>query len=409
MSLNQKQSQALEMVKTSNISILTGCPGVGKTFTLKAVLEWAKENNIRTTLAGPTGKSAKQMQIATSHSANTIHRVLMPQMTPSGEFEFTKNETNQLDTDFLILDELSMVSNNLMASVFKAIDTNKTKILFVGDYYQLPSIGPGAILRDLIESNTIPMVELTEVHRNSGDIVKACHDIKNGKYYTPSTKIALPEFNLRHLEITSPILIKRKIEGLVCKWAPQQGYDPVKDVQVLSPVNKRGELSCDSLNALLQNRLNPNPKVKNSIFRINSKVIYTKNSRVSSTKGEETMVLNGDMGYVIDMPKDRKQMILRFENPRRDVVIPLNTKDVKLAYCVTCHRMQGSEAPVVIIPFHTSFGYFVTRQWAYTAISRAQKICITVGQESAIKQAIDNNTIGVRKTMLKEKLINEGE
>jgi len=408
MPLNNKQQQAFEMVKTYPISLLSGAPGTGKTFTLKTIIPWAESEGYDIACAAPTGKAAHQISKATERPASTIHRLLEAMYDErKGKFFFKRDRNNPLKATFLIIDECSMVDLSLMASVMDAVDLSRTKLLLIGDAFQLPSVSPGAVLRDLIDSEIIPHVELTEVQRNSGDIVKACHDIKDGKYYTPSAKIELPELNLRHLSITSPNLIQKKIEDLVCGWAPYMGYDPVKDVQVLSPVNSRGELSCDKLNALLQDRLNPNQKVEKTIFRLGSKVIYTKNSRVSSTEGKETMVLNGDMGYVIDMPKDRRQMILRFENPRRDVVIPLSTKDVKLAYCVTCHRMQGSESPVVIIPFHTSFGYFVTRQWIYTAISRAQKICITVGQESAIKQAIDNNTIGNRKTMLSEKLKNE--
>ena len=409
MPLNDKQLQAFEMVKNSQISLLSGAPGTGKTFTLKTILPWAESEDYNIACAAPTGKAAHQISKATDRPASTIHRLLEPRYDDRTDgFIFQRNETNQLDIDFLVIDEVSMVDLKLMAAVMKATNLNKTKLLLIGDAFQLPSVSPGAVLRDLIDSEIIPHVELTEVQRNSGDIVKACHDIKDGKYYTPSERIDLPEANLRHLEMKLPVLIKKKIKDLVCGYAPTMGYDPVKDVQVLSPVNKRGELSCDSLNALLQNELNPNPEIKDSIFRINSKVIYTKNSRVSSVTGEETIVLNGDMGYVIDMPKDRKQMILRFENPRRDVTIPLSTKDVKLAYALTIHRSQGSEFPVVVIPVHTSFGYFTSRSLIYTAISRGADMVITVGEFEAIRQAIDNNLANVRKTMLKEKLINEG-
>lgn len=404
MPLTDEQQQAFEMVKNKQISIISGGPGCGKTFLLKEILPWAESKGYSIACTAPTGKASHQISKATGRPASTIHRLLKPMYDETtGNFNFKHNEYNPLNIDFLVIDESSMLDLSLMASVMDAIDTNKTSILLIGDNFQLPSVSPGAVLRDLINSKVVPCTELIKVQRNSGDIVAACHLIKDGKYYTPSPKIDLDNgLNLRHVPMKGTTRIKNFIGEIVCDRMPAKGYDPIRDVQVLSPVNKRGDLSCDSLNEMLQEKLNPNPAIKNTKFRIDSKIIYTKNSKVRLTTGGEAIVLNGDMGYVIDIPG--KQMILRFENPRRDVAVPLKNKDVRLAHALTIHRSQGSEFPVVIIPVHTSFGYFTSRSLIYTAISRGSELVITIGEFEAIRQAIDNNTANVRKTRLTEKL-----
>lgn len=401
-----EQQQAVKMVKENKISVLYGAPGVGKTFTLKEILKWAKNKKLKIALAAPTGKAAKQMQISTGHQAGTIHKLLEPRMNLNGNFSFQKNEKNKLDIDLLIFDEVSMITNQLMADVFKAINIHKTKILLVGDFYQLPSVGAGAVLRDIINSKKVPYTELTEIQRNAGDIVRACHQIKDGNFYIPSKQLDLNEgLNLRHIEIRSPERIQQVIQQFVCERMPLRGYDPVWDVQVLSPVNKRTGLSCDELNQVLQAKLNKeNPVIKNTIFRKNDKVIQTKNNKIKTPTGDEALVVNGDMGTVIEVRPDRNQLVVKFFNPDRTTVVPLNNNKLLLAYCVTCHRMQGSEAPVIIIPVHSGFNFFVDRAWLYTAISRAQEICITVGEFSAIKQAIQEEKVYCRKTLLKEKL-----
>jgi len=408
MPLNEKQSIAFEAIKTSRISILTGAPGTGKTFTLKAVLNWADENHIRTSLAAPTGKSAKQITVATNREATTIHRMLEPRMGNNGNFVFGRNEKNKLDADLIILDECSMITNDLMASVMRAIDTSKTRLLLVGDHYQLPSVGAGAILRDLIASGRIPCTELTEIQRNSGDIVKACHKIKDGNYYQPSKKLG-PEsgLNLRHIECRSIERIQEIIRQLVCGRMVERGFNPIWEVQVLSPTNTRTGLSCEALNSILQAELNSNPKLEKTIFRVDDKVIQTKNEKIKTPIGDEEFIVNGDMGSILDISLKRKQIIVKFENPDRTVVIPLRGKNnnLLLAYCITVHRFQGSEAPVVIIPVHSGFNFFINRPWIYTAISRAQSICITVGEFSAIEKAIDTEMVLHRKTFLKEKLL----
>ena len=408
MTLTDEQQQALDMVKSSRISILTGAPGVGKTYTLKAVLEWAESNKMTVDMASPTGKAARQMYSATGYQASTIHRLLMPRMGSNGNFVFQHNEKNQLDIDLLVIDEASMITNGLMASVLRATDLKKTKLMIVGDHYQLPSIGAGAVLRDIIASDKIPCTELTQIQRNSGDIVKACHKIKDGKYYKPSAKLDPDSgLNLRHLEMSSPQLIQQTIKKIVCERMPLRGYDPIADVQVLSPTNQRTILSCEGLNKVLQQKLNPNPAVDGTIFRKNDKVIYTKNEKLKTPEGSEELIINGDMGKIVEVNTKRKHLIVRFDDPERVVVMPLKKNKLLLAYTITVHRFQGSESPVVVIPIHSSFNFFINRSWLYTAISRAQSICITVGEFDAVRQAINWEIAAGRRTRLKEKLQKE--
>lgn len=406
MGLTSEQNSALEMVKKSTVSIICGAPGVGKTHVLKSILDWAKSEKLHTVQASPTGKAAKQMQKSTGFPASTIHRMLKPTMHESGNFVFTKDEKDPLSEQLIVLDETSMITNSLMASVMKAVRT-KSKLLMVGDHHQLPSVGAGSILRDLIQSNVVPFTELTEIQRNSGDIVKACHQIKDGKSYQPSKTLDPKNgLNLRHIEVHSLEGIQQVIKKIVCERMPERGYDPIKDVQVLSPVNKRTIVSCDGLNKILQNELNPNPAIENIKYRVKDKVIQTKNDKINSTIGQEELVVNGDMGTILDIDEKTKKMVVRFENPQRDVYISAGKKKNKLllAYAITVHRFQGSESPVVVIPVHSSFNFFIDRCWLYTAISRAQEICITVGSFESIGRAIDREMVLNRKTMLREKL-----
>ncbi|MFH2074809.1 MAG: AAA family ATPase, partial [Pseudomonadota bacterium] len=277
MPLNPKQQTAHDMATSKRISVITGAPGTGKTFTLESIHDWADSKNLKIIQAAPTGKAAKQMRIATGRKASTIHRMLDPLWSPTG-FVFDRDEWNPIEADLIVLDECSMITTSLMASVVRAIDFDSTRLLMIGDHYQLPSVGAGAVLRDIIESGVVPVTELTEIQRNSGDIVTACHLIKDAKAYEPS-EILDPENgrNLRHVECSSPELIHRYIKDIVCDRMPARGFNPVWDVQVLSPVNKRGILSCKDLNETLQAELNSHPRIERYSFRIGDKVIQTKN------------------------------------------------------------------------------------------------------------------------------------
>ena len=416
--LTDEQLSAVEMVKGNKISVLTGGPGTGKTVTVNEVCNWADSQRMSVAMAAPTGKAAKRMTEATGREASTIHR-LLGGMMDNGEFIFSFNQNNPLHIDLLIVDEVSMVTSDLMSSLLRAIMNSGTRILIVGDEGQLPSVGPGAVLRDILASGTIPHTRLTKIHRNSGEIVRACHQIAMGSVYNPCDELN-PEAgkNLRHIEIDSPERIAEIVRKIVAERMPERGYDPVWDVQVISPMNSRTSLSCDGLNAVLQGCLNPNPGPapedlkKLGPWRIGDKVIQIKNAaikngdRKSSGMQDLIQVVNGDMGRVVEFV-DEKKMIVRFFDPERTGIVPRCRNDLLLAYAVTCHRMQGSEAPVVIVPVHTVFGPFLTRSWVYTAISRAKQICITIGRFRAIAGAIGRHDAESRKTMLSEKLFQE--
>ena len=395
--LTDEQKSAVQMTRDNRISILVGGPGVGKTTVTKEIVQAALDNHESVSLCAPSGKAARRASEATNYPASTIHRLLEAKMEGS-EFVFTRGEVTPLDCDLLICDETSMVSNDLMASLLRAVDVNKTRVLFIGDQDQLPSISAGSVLRDFLNSKIIPTTELNQVFRNSGDIVKSCHKIKIGERYSPSVSLDPDNgLNIRHIEQSNPRRIVETIHELVVARMPARGYDPIWDVQVLSPTNSRTTMSCDGINQVLQEALNPTPAIKETKFRPGDKAIQTKNEEID---GE--YVVNGDLCEIVSVTE--KQITAKFFDPERVVTFSKTFNHLLLAYSITCHRFQGSEAPVVIIPVHKSFSFIVNRPWIYTAISRAKEICITVGQFKAIEAAVKKEVSSIRKTMLKEKI-----
>ena len=450
--LTDQQRSAISMVQENNISALIGGPGTGKTTTIKSIISWFQEKNMRVLLAAPTGKAAKRMMEATGCFASTIHSMLGCEMGKNGEFHFIHNESKHLRADLIILDEISMLSIDMIDNVLKAVAPTKTKILFVGDQNQLPSVGPGAVLRDIIDSGVVPVVELDVIHRNTGLIVSACHQIKLGKTYSPHRHLDFTKenpINLIHVECVNNQDILHAIEHLVTKILPGKcipgkpdGFNPLEDIQVLSPVNTSGDLSCYSINQVLRRVLNPPDdlqlqeekemetdykvrKKKNSKampklpFRVGDKIIQTKNEQISgeiviydpktgepvSRKVQPVNIVNGDIGTVVEMSHDKKNLSCYFPDPGRLVVIPRKANNLLHAYCITCHKFQGSEAPAIIIPMTPSYSFHTYNSWLYTAISRAKLVCITVGKFSAVEKAILNIKPNDRKTKLKERIL----
>jgi exodeoxyribonuclease V alpha subunit len=377
------QQEAFRLCLTHPVFILTGAPGTGKTYTLRRIIEQFTEWNHRIALAAPTGKAAKRMTEMIGQGAMTIHRLLGPEVrTFDGEiyFSFSMGVGNPIPVDLLVVDEFSMVDVSLAASLFRAVASG-TRVLIVGDHYQLPSVGPGAVLRDLLAAG-VPSYELTEIKRNTGDIVQACHAIKDGRPAVSSSHLD-PEsgLNFRHIEESDPFVIQAIIRDLVTKRLPMRGYDPVWDVQVLSPMNERTALACLDLNVLLQGALNMYPPVPGTPFRISDKVIQRKNESISSE-----FVVNGDLGEIKNI--NDAEIEVQFLYPDRLVRIKRKAHHLQLAYCITIHKAQGSEFPVVIIPVHSCFGGHFNRELIYTAISRARDITITVGQWDAVEKAV---------------------
>jgi exodeoxyribonuclease V alpha subunit len=376
------QQEAFRLAMTHPVFILTGAPGTGKTYLLRRIIEQFTEWNCSIALAAPTGKAAKRMTEVIGMPAMTIHRLLGPEPRMfKGElyFGFARGGGDPIPADLLVVDEFSMVDISLAASLFRAVAAG-TRVLIVGDHYQLPSVGPGAVLRDLLAAR-VPSYELTEIKRNTGDIVKACHAIKDGRPAVPSHHLD-PDagLNFRHIEESDPFEIQEIVRNLVTKRLPMRGYDPVWDVQVLSPRNESTALSCLDLNVLLQGALNIHSPVPGVPFRVSDKVIQLKNEAIG-----DKFVVNGDLGEVKEI--NDAEIKVNFLYPDRLVRIKRKAHHLRLAYCVTIHKMQGSEAPVIIIPVHTCFGGFFNREIIYTALSRAQDICITVGEFHALETA----------------------
>ena len=389
--LMEDQVDALGKAVGNQVFILTGAPGTGKTYTIKKIIESFPDAKV--SLAAPTGKAAKRIYEQSGMRARTIHKLLEPEKDGNG-FHFTRNKDNPIDTDILILDEVSMVDTSLMASLMEAVAPD-TRLIMVGDTYQLPSVGPGNILKDLIASGEIPTTELTIIKRqDEGLIIRNCHGIKNGEDIRLENSSAKDFFFLPR---DDEEFIREAIFELITKRLPESyNSDPLRDIQIISPLRERTSLSCKALNKECQERLNRNPKIDKCHFKVGDKVIQTKNEY-------EKDIINGDIGYIRSINLKEKTIYVDFENPDRLAEIPLYENDLELAYSITCHKFQGSEAPIIIIPIHRSFGPLIMqRNWLYTAISRAKNVCVLVGQRAEIPKIIRRNNQQRRFTRLAE-------
>ena len=408
--LSPEQLRAFVESSYHRLFILTGAPGTGKTYTLARILRAIAQTELTVALCAPTGKAARQMSKALEgvfpHPTSTIHSLLEPQFdADSGTFTFTRNATNQLDEDVIVVDETSMVDVNLGASLLRAVRPD-ARMIFVGDHNQLPSVGPGAILRDMLAAG-LPRFELTEIQRNAGDIVRACHLIKEGRspILLASGKLAIDTgTNWRHISTDSDNSTLQVIGQLLSGKLAKIDIDPATDCQILSPTNKATILSCESINRLARDILNPNnPMVSSLPYGKNDKVVRLKNAMVDlndDSTDKQCFIANGDIGYVTEITT--KHVIVTFQSPTRRVALSRSSPHLKLAYCLTCHKMQGSEAPVIILPLNLEFArmMMVNREWLYTAISRAKRFLITVGELRALEPIIRKVGNTKRKTTL---------
>jgi exodeoxyribonuclease V alpha subunit len=387
--LMEDQVDALGKAVENQVFILTGAPGTGKTYTIKKIIESFPDAKV--SLAAPTGKAAKRIYEQSGMRARTIHKLLEPEKNGNG-FYFTRNKDNPIDTDILILDEVSMVDTSLMASLMEAVAPD-TRLIMVGDTYQLPSVGPGNILKDLIASEEIPTTELTIIKRqDEGLIIRNCHRIKNGEDIKLENSSARDFFFLPRDDEES---IREAIFELITKRLKESYQaDPLRDVQIISPLRERTSLSCKALNKACQEKLNKSPKIENCHFKVGDKVIQTKNEY-------EKDIINGDIGYIRSVNLKEKTIYVDFENPDRLVEIPLYENDLELAYAITVHKFQGSEAPIIIIPIYKGFyPGLMQRNLLYTAVSRARDVCILVGQRKEIPKIIRRNQAQRRFTNL---------
>jgi len=391
--LADDQKEALSKAVSSGVFILTGAPGTGKTYTIKRIISSFPET--RVALAAPTGKAAKRVYEQSGRLALTIHKLLEPQKV-GGSFVFTRDAENPIEADLIVLDEVSMVDTPLMARFLEAVAPG-TRLILVGDTYQLPSVGPGNILKDLIASGAILSTELSIIKRqDEGLIIRNCHRIKNGEDIELGNSTARDFFVLKR---DGDEEIRETILDLVSRRFPESYHaDPLREVQVITPLREKTALSCKALNEIFQRRLNPKPKIDGVRFKVGDKVIQTKNQY-------DLDIINGDIGYVRDIDARDRTITVAFENPERVVQVPLHQNDLELAYAITCHKFQGSEARIIVVPIHKSFGPLIMqRQWLYTAVSRAREVCVLVGQREEIPKIIQRNAPQRRHTRLQELL-----
>lgn len=384
------QIDAVKHAAENSILVLTGGPGTGKTTTLKVIVSFFKEHGSKITLAAPTGRAANRLSESAGINASTIHRLLeYNPHTPKKPFQ--KDSDNQLETDILICDEISMIDIKLMANLLEAVPS-KASIIFVGDNDQLPSVGAGNVLSDLIQSKKVPHINLKTVFRQAAEsrIVTAAHEIKNNSIPSFSNK---KEDNFFLLEKQSPEDCLNTILELTCERLPdKKGLNPIKDIQILTPMHK-GLLGTESLNQNLQKRLN---KSSESITRGNS--IFKKGDKVMQVRNNyDSGVFNGDIG-IVSAASDNG---LTVDFGSTDVFYSKDTLDeLTLAYSITIHKSQGSEFNTVIIPLTTQHFVMLKKNLIYTAITRAKELCILVGSKKAFSIAVRSADVETRFSYL---------
>ena len=386
------QQAAIHMAAESKVMVLTGGPGTGKTTTTQGIISAWKTAGLRILLAAPTGRAAKRMSEATGMEAKTIHRLLG--FKPTEGYKF--NEENPLDGNALIVDECSMIDIILMYSLLKAIPPTM-RLVLVGDIDQLPSVGAGNVLRDIIESGAIPVTRLTRIFRQaqSSRIVMNAHAINQG--YFPNIQNG-KDTDFFFIRAEEPQDAVPQIVNLVKNRLPKAYDRPVSDVQVLTPM-RRSYCGSDNLNIELQKALNPmglSLSYGGTLYRSGDRVMQIRNNY-------DKDVYNGDIGTISDVDLEENELLVSFG----DKVVTYEKSELDelvLAYATTIHKSQGSEYPIVVIPVFYSFFTLLQRNLIYTAITRAKKICVLIGQVKALGYAVKNLTVEQRNTKLKERL-----
>jgi helicase, recD/traA family len=406
------QRAAINACLTGSVFILTGGPGTGKTTTLNGVIKILKAQKKRILLCAPTGRAAKRMSDLTGEPARTIHRLLEVDFTAKGELKFKRNETNPLPADVVIADEMSMVDALLMCSLVRAIKPT-SKFIMVGDSNQLPSVGAGNVLKDLIASHYIPSVELKEIFRQAAQslIVTNAHRIVNGEF--PVLDDRQNDFFFMNKSLESDIA------ELVIQLAKQRlpdtyGFSPIDDIQVLCPT-KMGMAGTKELNKQLQSALNPPSQNKaelkffDVIFRTGDKVMQTKNDYdVLWTKNNEkgSGIFNGDIGIIRSVDRFSQNVTIDFEG-RVAIYTSEMLRRLEHAYAITIHKSQGSEYDAVIIPITAFTHNLLYRNLLYTGVTRAKKMIIVIGTKELVKTMVDNNRKMLRYSLLRPLLEKE--
>ncbi len=414
--LNSEQISAITSALKNGVSIITGGPGTGKTTILKCILSILEQNNKKVTLCAPTGRASKRMSESTGKPAKTIHRALEMMSTENNGNIFHKNESNPIDTDVMIIDEMSMVDVSLFYHLLKALKTT-TRIILVGDKDQLQSVGAGNVLRDMIESEKLSTTFLQKIYRQGNDslIIYNAHLINNGKM--PEIDNSSKDFfyeNEKDLEKCS-----EKIVDLVSTRIPNYFHIETDKIQVLAPM-KAGVCGIDNLNKKLQMVLNPQFKSNNTNsdfvrFQVGDKVMqivnnydieYKRNGKYGDTQ-EGKGVYNGDIGKIINIEPNSYEVTIEFDDGKVCVYPKNELHQITLAYAITIHKSQGSEFDAVVIPLVPGAPMIITRNLLYTAITRAKKVVVLIGPKQHLARMIYNNYTTKRWTMLKNYIQDE--
>ena len=392
------QLAAIKSAIQNKVTIITGGPGTGKTTIIRAILEIMLRYKLRVMMAAPTGRAAKRMQETTGQEAKTIHRLLDFSLQKGG---FQKNETTPLDCNALIVDEASMIDTHLMYSLLKAVPI-QTSIILVGDVNQLPSVGPGRVLDDLIQSRQIPVVSLTEIFRQAkkSRIITNAHRINQGKFpivAPPGEPDAKTDFYF--IEQEEPERVRQTIIELVAHRIPAHfGFEPIDDIQVLTPMHK-GIVGAENLNSSLQNALNPGEERVSrgsSSFRIHDKVMQIRNNY-------DKLVFNGDIGRIENVHSENQTVLISFD--QRNIIYDFSElNEIVLAYAISVHKSQGSEYPAVVLPILTQHYILLQRNLIYTAVTRGKHLVVVVGTRKALHMGINNSKTKQRFTYLNQRL-----
>lgn len=419
MELDELQLRAVMKSIQNGLFILSGGPGTGKTTTINMIIRYFEAEGLDIFLAAPTGRAAKRMTEATGFEARTIHRMLELNSALSDDnarkVKFERNEENPLEADVVIIDEMSMVDIQLFQSLLRAIAPG-TRLVLVGDVNQLPSVGPGQVLRDLIRSNAFPMMELKKIFRQAekSDIVVNAHRINNGQQISMDNKSS-DFFVLERNDVN--VIYKHMIQLIRDKLPKYVNASPY-DIQVLTPMRK-GSLGCETLNGILQQYLNPpDPKKKEhisgaTVYREGDKVMQVKNnyqlewetvSRYNIPIDSGVGIFNGDMGRILEINENASSLVVEYDEQRR-VTYPFSLlEELELSYAITIHKSQGSEYPAVILPLLSGPRMLFNRNLLYTGITRARSCVTILGSGNTVREMVDNVNDNSRYTALRDRI-----
>lgn len=412
---DQMQTQAVKEAVKNGLLIITGGPGTGKTTTINTIIRYFELEGLDIFLGAPTGRAAKRMSETTGYEARTIHRMLELNGGVDGSTGFARNADNPLETDVIIIDEMSMVDISLMHSLLKAV-ARGTRLILVGDVNQLPSVGAGSVLKDIIESECFPVVKLTKIFRQASqsDIIVNAHKINNGEQVILDNK-SMDFFFLKRYEADKIINVTIQ---LIAQKLPKFVDASPFDIQVLTPMRK-GLLGVERLNGILQQYLNPKSAEKREkeqgghIFREGDKVMQTKNnyqlewevrSKYGLTIDKGLGVFNGDMGVIREINEYAETMTVEFDEGRTVEYSLRSLEELELAYAITIHKSQGSEYPAVVIPLLNGPKMLMNRNLLYTAVTRAKKCVTLVGDDGTFQEMIQNTRQQRRYSGLAEEI-----